>query len=47
MKNQPLVRCPWSNTHPLLTQYHDAEWGVPQHNETRVFELFSLDCFQK
>lgn len=46
MINQQLTRCPWANTHPLLTHYHDVEWGVPQHDETSVFELFSLDCFQ-
>lgn len=41
-----IVRCNWANTHPLLTDYHDREWGVPLHDENRVFEMFSLDCFQ-
>jgi DNA-3-methyladenine glycosylase I len=39
-------RCAWANGHELLTGYHDREWGVPLHDETRVFEMFSLDCFQ-
>jgi len=41
-----IIRCNWANGHPLLTEYHDCEWGVPLHDETRVFEMFSLDCFQ-
>lgn len=39
-------RCAWANGHSLLTGYHDREWGVPLHDENRVFEMFSLDCFQ-
>jgi DNA-3-methyladenine glycosylase I len=39
-------RCNWANGHTLLTAYHDQEWGVPLHDENRVFEMFSLDCFQ-
>jgi DNA-3-methyladenine glycosylase I len=39
-------RCAWANGHELLAGYHDLEWGVPLHDETRVFEMFSLDCFQ-
>ena len=44
--NTEMVRCDWANTHPFLTDYHDREWGVPLHDENRVFEMFSLDCFQ-
>jgi DNA-3-methyladenine glycosylase I len=44
--NTQMVRCDWANTHPMLTEYHDREWGVPLHDENRVFEMFSLDCFQ-
>jgi DNA-3-methyladenine glycosylase I len=39
-------RCEWAGGHQLLTDYHDREWGVPLHDENRVFEMFSLDCFQ-
>ena len=41
-----IARCDWANGHPLLTDYHDREWGVPLFGENRVFEMFSLDCFQ-
>jgi len=44
--NTQMVRCGWANAHSLLTEYHDREWGVPLHDENRVFEMFSLDCFQ-
>ncbi len=44
--HQSIQRCPWANGHPLLTEYHDREWGVPLRDEHRVFEMFSLDCFQ-
>ncbi len=44
--NTEIVRCDWANMHPLLTEYHDREWGVPLLDENRVFEMFSLDCFQ-
>jgi DNA-3-methyladenine glycosylase I len=41
-----IVRCGWTNKNQLLNEYHDHEWGVPLHDENRVFEMFSLDCFQ-
>jgi DNA-3-methyladenine glycosylase I len=40
------MRCNWGNTNPLLTQYHDAEWGVPVHDDTLLFEFLVLDIFQ-
>ena len=40
------ARCGWSEKYPILNEYHDKEWGVPLHDENRVFEMFSLDCFQ-
>ena len=44
--NDDIVRCNWANGHALLSGYHDTEWGVPLFGENRVFEMFSLDCFQ-
>jgi DNA-3-methyladenine glycosylase I len=41
-----IVRCGWSEKYPILNEYHDKEWGVPLHDENRVFEMFALDCFQ-
>lgn len=40
-------RCGWVNgKNPLYVQYHDEEWGVPQHSENRLFELLVLEGFQ-
>ncbi len=39
-------RCGWSEKYPVMVEYHDREWGVPLFDENRVFEMFSLDCFQ-
>lgn len=41
-----LVRCPWSLSSPEETEYHDTEWGVPVHDETRHFEFLVLECSQ-
>jgi DNA-3-methyladenine glycosylase I len=51
MKNELMVhdgvsRCDWANSHPLLAAYHDKEWGSPLFDDDRLFEMFSLDCFQ-
>ncbi len=44
--NEEMKRCPWAETHPLLTAYHDEEWGVPQYDEERLFELLILESAQ-
>ncbi len=43
-ENQPI--CPWAQTHPLLIDYHNHEWGVPQHNGSKLLEAIILDGFQ-
>ena len=40
-----LVRCPWART-PLSIAYHDAEWGVPVHDDRRLFEFLVLEGAQ-
>jgi len=40
-----LKRC-WNTTDPLYVRYHDEEWGVPVHDNRRLFEFLVLDCFQ-
>ncbi|MEO7030995.1 MAG: DNA-3-methyladenine glycosylase I [Herbaspirillum sp.] len=43
----PLSRCTWANpANPLYLDYHDHEWGVPCHDETRLFELLNLEGAQ-
>ena len=40
------TRCPWGDTHPLYIAYHDTEWGVPQHDDARLFEMLLLEGAQ-
>lgn len=40
------VRCGWVSDDPLYIQYHDEEWGVPLHDEQRLFEFLILETFQ-
>jgi len=40
------TRCPWSESHPLLTRYHDEEWGVPKTDDRDQFEHILLEIFQ-
>ncbi len=39
-------RCNWGNTDPLMIKYHDEEWGVPLHDDLKLFEFFVLEGFQ-
>src|SRR5437660_9330177 len=39
------VRCAWATT-PLNIAYHDAEWGVPVHDEGKLFEFLILEGAQ-
>jgi DNA-3-methyladenine glycosylase I len=39
-------RCPWGASHPLYLAYHDAEWGVPTHDDRRLFEMLCLEGAQ-
>ena len=38
-------RCAWATT-PLSVAYHDEEWGVPVHDDTRLFEFLILEGAQ-
>jgi len=39
------VRCPWARN-PLSIRYHDEEWGVPQHDDRKLFEFLVLEGAQ-
>ena len=39
-------RCPWPTDIPLMIRYHDNEWGVPVHNDKKLFEFLILEGFQ-
>jgi DNA-3-methyladenine glycosylase I len=40
------TRCEWPATLPLMIQYHDTEWGVPVHDDRKLFEFLVLDAAQ-
>ncbi|MFM1942290.1 MAG: hypothetical protein RI897_1272 [Verrucomicrobiota bacterium] len=40
------MRCPWCLSHPAYIQYHDEEWGVPEHDDAKLFEKIILDGAQ-
>ena len=39
-------RCQWAGDDPLYVAYHDCEWGVPLHDDTRLFEFLVLEGAQ-
>lgn len=42
-----MQRCAWVNLNePLYIHYHDAEWGVPQHDDRHLFEMLILEGAQ-
>jgi DNA-3-methyladenine glycosylase I len=43
--SQFLTRCPWA-TNEFSTPYHDQEWGVPTHDDRRLFEFLILEGAQ-
>jgi DNA-3-methyladenine glycosylase I len=40
------VRCPWPGADPLYVRYHDEEWGVPVHDDRKLFEFLTLEGAQ-
>jgi DNA-3-methyladenine glycosylase I len=40
-----MPRCAWATTEPAIT-YHDAEWGVPVHDDRVLFEFLILEGAQ-
>jgi DNA-3-methyladenine glycosylase I len=41
-----LQRCAWAGSDPLYLRYHDEEWGVPVHDDRRLFEMLVLEGAQ-
>ena len=39
-------RCEWCLSHPLYIRYHDEEWGIPVHDDKRLFEMLTLEGAQ-
>ena len=41
------MRCCWANPkNERYIRYHDEEWGVPVHDDRKLFEMLILECFQ-
>jgi DNA-3-methyladenine glycosylase I len=40
------VRCAWAGSDPLMIAYHDREWGVPVHDDRKLFEMLLLEGAQ-
>jgi DNA-3-methyladenine glycosylase I len=38
--------CSWPTNDPLMIKYHDKEWGVPLHNDKKLFEFLLLEGMQ-
>ncbi len=45
MPSAVLRRCPWPSK-PLDIEYHDQEWGRPQHDDRALFEMLILEGAQ-
>ena len=41
-----MKRCEWGNKSELYKKYHDQDWGVPLHDDTRLFEFLILEGAQ-
>jgi len=39
-------RCPWPADDPRMIEYHDREWGVPVHDDWKLFEFLVLEGMQ-
>lgn len=46
MPDLDLPRCGWVTDDPLYLAYHDAEWGVPVHDDRKLFEMLTLEGAQ-
>lgn len=46
MKKHDKKRCAWAGSDPIYQSYHDYEWGRPQHNDQKLFELLILEGAQ-
>ena len=41
-----MKKCEWCLGNELMEEYHDNEWGVPLHDDKKLFEFLVLDAFQ-
>ena len=43
---EQIRRCEWAGDDPLYIAYHDMEWGRPEHNDQKLFEMLILEGMQ-
>ena len=41
-----MIRCAWAESTSAFHEYHDREWGVPLHDDPRLFEMLILEGAQ-
>jgi len=41
-----MERCGWATNDPIYIKYHDEEWGVPVHDDKKLFEFIILEGAQ-
>ncbi|HKA13680.1 MAG TPA: DNA-3-methyladenine glycosylase I [Myxococcota bacterium] len=41
-----MKRCHWVGSDPIYVEYHDTEWGVPLHDDRKLFEFLVLEGAQ-
>ena len=46
VQRDSVVRCAWCGDDPTYVRYHDEEWGVPVHDDRRLFEMLILEGAQ-
>ncbi|MBK9274833.1 MAG: DNA-3-methyladenine glycosylase I [Flavobacteriales bacterium] len=46
MATKVLVRCPWPGTDERMIAYHDTVWGVPEHDDVKLYAKLVLDGAQ-
>ncbi|MCB6610874.1 DNA-3-methyladenine glycosylase I [[Clostridium] symbiosum] len=40
------IRCSWAGSTPIYMDYHDNEWGRPEHDDRKLFEMLILESMQ-
>lgn len=46
MAGNDKIRCSWCGDDPLYVAYHDDEWGIPERDDLKLFEMLMLEGFQ-
>jgi len=44
--SKTLIRCPWADNDEKMAKYHDEVWGVPVHDDQKLFAKLCLDLMQ-